>query len=241
MELRLGLLYPSLMSLYGDRGNAMILARRAERRGIAVTLSSIEPGSRPRYGLLDLTVGGGGQDREQRLIQPDLLRHGRELIAAVHDGLPLLAVCGTYQLLGHYYQTAGGERLAGLGLFDLVTVAEPGRLVGNIALRASLPGLARPTLAGFENHAGRTYLGETAPLGTVLHGHGNNGLDGGEGAVHLNCLGTYLHGPVLALNPHLADYLLDLALARRYGTCPLPPPEEGDLEVEAHLAALARF
>ncbi len=238
MEIRLGVLYPSLMGLYGDRGNAMVLAKRAEWLGVSVKTAPIELGEVPAFTEYDLIVGGGGQDRQQAIIQPDMLRKGPNLRAAIQDGLPFLAVCGTYQLLGHYYQTAGGDRLAGLGILDLVTIAEPGRLVGNVSLHAAGIGLAAPTLAGFENHGGRTYLGGTRPLGYVIHGHGNNGLDRTEGAVHLNCIGTYLHGPVLAVNPHLADYLLDLAIGRRYNAhLPIKPDR---LEVEAHRAAVAR-
>lgn len=238
MELRLGVLYPSLMGLYGDRGNAMVAKKRAESQGLSVQVHSIEPGEEIALGDLDLLIAGGGQDRQQELIKPDLQRRGPDLRAAILDGLPVLAICGAYQLLGHYYETAAGERIEGLGLLDLITVAGATRLVGNIGLRLNGLGVTPPTLAGFENHAGRTHLGSVAPLGDVLHGYGNNGLDGTEGAVYLNCLGTYLHGPALAINPHLADYLLDLALERRYGTHLARSLDR--LEVEAHHAAVMR-
>ena len=238
MEILIGILYPSLLGLYGDRGNAMIVKKRAERQGLIASLIPIEIGSTPSFTGLDLLIGGGGQDCEQELIQADLLAKGRELRAAVEDGLPFLAICGTYQLLGHYYQTAMGERHQGLGLLDLATIAEPHRLVGNISLQCENLALSRGTLAGFENHSGRTYLGNCKPIGRVLHGHGNNGLDLTEGAVHHHCIGTYLHGPVLALNPHLADFLVDSALMRRYGSHYYAEPE--GLELETHLAALSR-
>ena len=238
MELRLGVLYPSLMGLYGDRGNAMVTKKRAERQGLSVQLRPIEPGDDAAFSDLDLLIAGGGQDRQQELIRPDLRRRGADLRAAILDGLPVLAICGTYQLFGHYYQTVAGERIEGLGLLDLITVAEAARLVGNISLRVSGLEVNPPTLAGFENHAGRTHLGNVPPLGHVQHGYGNNGLDGTEGAVYLNCLGTYLHGPLLAINPHLADFLLDRALDRRYGTHLAPVLDR--LEVETHHTAVMR-
>ncbi len=238
MELRLGFLYPSLMSLYGDQGNAMVLKKRAEWQGLTVQLQPIEPGDEIPVGSLDLLIAGGGQDRQQELIGPDLRRRGADLRAAVLDGLPVLAICGAYQLFGHYYQTAAGDRIEGLGILDLITAAGPSRLVGNISLHVTGLRLIPPTLAGFENHAGRTQLGSATPLGRILHGHGNNGLDGTEGAVHLNCLGTYLHGPILAVNPHLADYLLDRAVERRYGRHLTSALDR--LEVETHRAAVMR-
>ena len=142
------------------------------------------------------------------------------LASAVDDGAVLLAVCGGYQLLGHSYQL-GEERLPGLGLADLETVREPGpRLIGNVAIEAELDGSTR-TIAGFENHGGRTYLGAGAePLGRVLSGFGNNGSDGLEGVRRDNLIGTYLHGPLLPKNAWLADHLIALALERRYGIEP---------------------
>ena len=149
----------------------------------------------------------------------------------------MLAVCGGYQLLGHSYQL-GDERIPGLGLADLETVREPGpRLIGNIEIEVDI-GDGPRELAGFENHGGRTYLGDGAePLGRVVHGHGNNGTDGLEGVRRQNMIGTYLHGPLLPKNAWLADRLIQLALARRHGGEPELAPLDDALEAAAHEAA----
>ena len=145
----------------------------------------------------------------------------------------VLAVCGGYQLLGHEYQL-GDERLPGVELVDLRTVREPGpRLIGNCAIEADL-GTGPQIVAGFENHGGRTYLGDgERPLGRVLRGHGNNDSDGTEGVHSRNVIGTYLHGPLLPKNVWLADQLIELALGT--GLDPLP---DDSLEEAAHASAL---
>ena len=162
---------------------------------------------------------------------------GEALASAVDDGAALLAVCGGYQLLGHSYQL-DEEKLPGLGLADLETVREPGpRLIGNVAIEADL-GAGPRVLAGFENHGGRTYLGEAArPLGRVLQGHGNNDRDGFEGVHRDNLIGTYLHGPLLPKNAWLADHLIAQALERRYGSRPELEPLDDELEAAAHAGA----
>jgi hypothetical protein len=168
-----------------------------------------------------------------------MLRTKRDAISsAVEDGAALLAVCGGYQLLGHRYQL-GEEAIPGLGIADLETVREPGpRLIGNVSIEVDL-GEGPLVLAGFENHGGRTHLGaEAAPLGRVLHGHGNNDRDGYEGVTRLNLIGTYLHGPLLPKNAWLADHLIALAIERRTGTRPQLEPLSDDLEAAAHESAL---
>src|SRR3954469_18356574 len=182
MKLRLCALYPEQMNIYADRGNIMLLQRRCEWRGIGFEYAAAGPGESLDPGLHDFLYVGGGQDRDQRIVAADLVGTKRQALGeAVDDGAVLLAVCGGYQLLGHSYQL-GEERLPGLGLADLETVREPGpRLIGNVAIEAELDGGPR-TIAGFENHGGRTYLGSGAvPLGRVLSGFGNNGGDGLEG------------------------------------------------------------
>jgi CobQ-like glutamine amidotransferase family enzyme len=206
-------LYPDLLSTYGDRGNVICLAQRAGWRGVDVDVQTVTRGE-PLPHDPDLVFIGGGQDRCQQLAAPDLLDKADALASAAAAGTVIFAVCGGYQLLGATYRTADGD-VPGLGLLDLWTKAGDDRLIGNVAVRAEL-GNSRDVLVGFENHAGRTYLGPRAkPLGRVVNGGGNNGEDGTEGAVQGTIAGTYLHGPVLARNAWLADALLELALSRR--------------------------
>jgi CobQ-like glutamine amidotransferase family enzyme len=240
MELRVLALYPDQMNIYADRGNILFLQRRCEWRGLGFSYAAAGPGDGLDPVAHDLIYLGGGQDRDQRAVAADMVATKREALAgAVDDGAVLLAVCGGYQLLGHSYQL-GEERLPGLGLADLETVREPGeRLIGNVAIEADL-GAGAETLAGFENHGGRTYLGESAkPLGRVLKGHGNNGRDGFEGVRRNNMIGTYLHGPLLPKNAWLADRLLALALERRYSTAPELEPLDDRLELAARESARA--
>lgn len=226
MELRLGHLYPRLMNLYGDRGNLLCLRQRARWRGIDVALTELSLGAPLDPQGFDLIFIGGGQDKEQRLVAADLTEvKGPALRQAVEAGVVVLAVCGGYQLLGHYYRPAQGEDLVGLGILDLTTEHPGGatdRCIGNIALEWE-----GQVLVGFENHGGRTHLGPQArPLGKVIYGYGNNGQDGAEGAIYRNCYGTYLHGSFLPKNPEFADHLLRLALARRHGLVELPPLDD---------------
>jgi lipid II isoglutaminyl synthase (glutamine-hydrolysing) len=240
VKLRLLSLYPEQMNIYADRGNILFLRRRCEWRGIGFEHAASGPGEGFDPVAHDLVYIGGGQDRDQRLVAEDMLRTKRDAVAAtVDDGAVVLAVCGGYQLLGHSYQL-GEERIPGLGLVDLETVREPGpRLIGNVAIEADL-GDGPLEIAGFENHGGRTYLGpDTHPLGTVIHGHGNNGRDGREGVRDRNLIGTYLHGPLLPKNARLADRLIALALARRSGPEPELAPLDDRLEAGAHENARA--
>ena len=237
-ELRLCALYPDHMNIYADRGNILFLQRRCEWRGIGFTYAGAGPGEEVDAGEHDLFYIGGGQDRDQRMVAEDMVATKREaLAAAVDDGAAVLAVCGGYQLLGHSY-ALGAERIPGLGIADLETVREPGeRLIGNVAIEVELDGQKR-VLAGFENHGGRTYLGEGAtPLGRVISGHGNNGRDGWEGVRRENLIGTYLHGPLLPKNAWLADHLIRTALTRRYGSAPELAPLDDELEAAAHESA----
>jgi lipid II isoglutaminyl synthase (glutamine-hydrolysing) len=240
MELRLLALYPEQMNIYADRGNIIFLRRRCEWRGIGFSYAAAGSGDGFDPAAHDLLYLGGGQDRDQRAVAADMVASKREaLAAAVEDSAVLLAVCGGYQLLGHNYQL-GEERLPGLGLADLETVREPGkRLIGNVAIEADL-GTGPRTIAGFENHGGRTYLGAgEQPLGRVLKGFGNNGGDGFEGVLRGNMLGTYLHGPLLPKNSWLADRLIVLALERRYGRSVELDPLDDRLELAAEECARA--
>jgi len=237
MRLTLAWLYPDLMNLYGDRGNILALQRRAEWRGIQVEVLPLSLGDAFPKGAVDIVFFGGGQDKEQRLVAQDLLEtKGEALRAAIEEGLPVLAICGGYQLLGEYYQPAEGERLPGIGALPVETIAGRRRHIGNVVVETDLFGPPQ-TLVGFENHSGCTFLKPGArPLGRVLQGGGNNGRDGTEGVVHRNAIGTYLHGSLLPKNPMLADFLLRQALRRRYGVEELAPLEDG-LEERAHRRA----
>ena len=235
-ELRVCHLYPRQLNIYADRGNIAVLERRCNWRGIGFEVVPCEAGD--RLPETDLYYLGGGQDRDQRLIAPDLHARAGDLGAAVESGAAVLGVCGGYQLLGHFYRDRGGGELRGVSLIDLETVAGERRMIGNIAIDCDL-GDGREIVVGFENHGGLTRLGaDVRPLGRVLHGHGNNGRDGGEGARHGRVLGTYVHGPLLPRNPALADHLIVLALERRHGRVALTPLHDG-LEHQAHAVALA--
>jgi CobQ-like glutamine amidotransferase family enzyme len=236
-----GHLYPDYLNIYADRGNMAVLERRAAWRGIGFDYRTIGLGDQVRPGEHDLFYIGGGQDREQALIAPDLVSKGAPLAEAAAGGAALLAVCGGYQLLGRYYRDRSGAELPGIGLFPHRTVAGERRMIGDVLLECELePGEPR-TLAGFENHAGRTYLEEGAePLGRVVAGFGNNGEDGFEGCRLGAALGTYLHGPLLPRNPWLADWLLAGALAHRLDEPPDLEPLSDDFEAAAHTVSAAR-
>jgi len=231
--LRVCSLYPELMNIYADRGNIAVLRARCEWRGLGFEHSASSLTEELDPDAHDLFYMGGGQDRDQAAVAQDMAATKRAALhAAAARGAVVLAVCGGYQLLGHWYEL-GGERLPGVALVDLTTVREEGpRLIGNCAIEADL-GSGPRVIAGFENHGGRTYLGhEARPLGRVLAGHGNNGRDGFEGVLRDNVIGTYLHGPLLPKNVWLADRLIELALGVE-----LAPLARDELEQAAHLSA----
>ena len=236
-DLRVCHLYPEHLNIYADRGNIAVLRSRCEWRGIDFAAVGCGPGD--PLPEADLYYVGGGQDRDQLLIEDDLVGRAGELRAAIADGAWMLAVCGGYQMLGHYYRGHQGDEIRGTGLVDLVTEAGPTRMIGNISIDCELRPGEPMTVVGFENHAGRTRLGEgVRPLGRVLHGHGNNGRDGGEGVHTGRIVGTYIHGPLLPKNPALADHLIGAALERRHGTVALEPLDDR-LEGMAHDVAIA--
>lgn len=204
-------IYPDEMNTYGDRGNLLTLKRRAEWHGLEPVVHYYHVGGTlPKE--VDIVLGGGGQDSAQADIQEDVLRIGGKLHALVDAGVPMLMVCGTYQLFGHRFVTSDGQEIQGIGIFDVETVGGERRLVGNIAVETTEFG----ALYGFENHSGRTYLRNGQPaLGTVSRGNGNNGEDKTEGARTHNALGTYMHGPLLPNNPRLTDGLITMALHQK--------------------------
>src|SRR3954468_5550866 len=230
--LRVCALYPDLMNIYADRGNIAVLRARCEWRGLGFELAASGTGEAVDPDAHDLFYMGGGQDRDQVAVANDMVETKRDALhAAAGRGAVILAVCGGYQLLGHSYQL-GGEQLPGIGLVDLRTVREEGpRLIGNCAIEADL-GTGPRVIAGFENHGGRTRLGDgERPLGRVLRGYGNNGRDGFEGVHRDNVIGTYLHGPLLPKNVWLADRLIALALGIEL------EPLDDEMEEAAHQSA----
>jgi CobQ-like glutamine amidotransferase family enzyme len=233
------------MNLYGDRGNILALLKRAEWRGIDVLVKEIGVGDRLQSRDFDFYFFGGGQDQSQDIVSDDLKAGtGRVLVNEVERGVPLLCICGGYQLLGKYYQPKRGAKIPGIGLFDAYTIAGDKRLVGNLVLNIDadlLQEVGPPaTLIGFENHSGKTYLGSnTRPLGQVIVGYGNNGQDKTEGAIYKNAIGCYLHGSLLPKNPHLADWFLRKALQASGQDTNLTKLSD-DLELSAHGSAIVR-
>ena len=245
MRIVIGYLYPSVMSQYGDLGNVITIVRRCQWRGIDVEVRELEVGEAVDPGHIDLFLVGGGADTHQRLVYEDLLTvKGEGIRQAIDQGAAAFAVCAGYQLWGHYYRTATGEELAGLGVFDAHTIhraAQTGTRLDTIARAGSVRAVGNlvvkwgdQILVGFENHGGRTYLHSGArPLGKTLAGGGNNSEDGWEGCVYKNAIGTYLHGPALPKNPRLADHLIRAALGRHYKDVQLEPLDDTQ-EIGAH-------
>lgn len=242
MRIRIAHLYPEYLNIYADRGNIAVLERRAALRGHELHVVGVSVADELVPGHHDLVYVGGGQDREQKLIAPDLAAKGPAIESAVAEGAALLAVCGGYQLLGRSYLGQDGTVMPGAGLFPHETVAGEGRMIGDVLLECQLEDEAPQALAGFENHAGRTLLDPDAtPLGRVVHGFGNDGESGYEGCRVGSAIGTYLHGPLLPRNPWLADWLLGRALAHASGGSPPPlEPLDDELEREALRVAAAR-
>ena len=243
--IRIAHLYPRLMNLYGDRGNLIALQHRAEKRGIQVEITGFERGESIPAAQIDLFFIGGGQDINQSLIQEDFLKEkGPQLLEFMEEGLPGLCICGGYQLMGKSYHSQSEGEMEGLGFFDAHTEAGSKRLVGDLVCEADfLRETGKdPILIGFENHAGYTYLGETAsPLGKVMRGHGNNDRDKREGCYRKNIFGTYMHGSLLPKNPDFTDWLIQLALNYRYPNFGELPFLDKDYENAAREVLLKRF
>jgi lipid II isoglutaminyl synthase (glutamine-hydrolysing) len=241
VKIAVGHLYPDYLNIYADRGNIAVLAMRAAWRGHELEVRGVSVGEELPPGEHDLLYVGGGQDREQALVAGDLVGKGGAVRDALDHGAALLAVCGGYQLLGRSYRDFHGVDLPGAGIFPLDTVAGDRRMIGDVLLECELEPGHKRTLAGFENHAGRTRLDRAAePLGRVVAGFGNDGESGYEGCRVGRAIGTYLHGPLLPRNPWLADWLLAQALARRLGEPPELAPLPDDLESDAHAVSARR-
>lgn len=234
MELKICHMYPDVLNLYGDRGNVMCMTRRLQWRGIEASVTRLPIGDSLSLAGFDLVFIGGGQDFEQQVLLDDLHRgKDREIRAAIEDGIPFLTICGGYQMLGNYYETYDGQRCDFIGALDLYTVGAVKRMIGNYMFQCQ-NGAGGSVVVGFENHSGKTWLGNgVEPLGKVLSGYGNNGEDGTEGAHYKNVFGTYSHGPLLPKNAAFCDHLLQTALERKYGTAELTPLDD-TAELLAH-------
>ena len=238
MTLRIVPLYPELLSIYADRGNVRVLEQRLRWRGRDVEVRPLRLGEQLDPAAADLILIGGGQDRDQALVADALIAQVPALRSAIGDGVPLLAVCGGYQLLGHSYVDQSGVETPGTGLVDLTTRAGSRRLIGNVQVRVRLEG-EEHDMVGFENHAGRTILGDgVAPLGRCIVGGGNDGQGVDEGCRVGRVIGTYVHGPLLPRNPWLADALLAWALERRGEDAALEPLDDR-IELAAAEAAIS--
>ncbi len=229
-ELTILHLFPELLNLYGDTGNMLVLEKRLAWRGMQAHIIPVSLGQSIDLSSADIVFVGGGSDREQGIVGEELVKHTADFKAYAKDGGVLLAVCGGYQLLGHEY-SLGENKLSGLGLLDIYTVRKTPRLIGNIACTTEL---FSQDVVGYENHGGRTYLGsDVTPFARVLHGFGNDGASGFEGARANRVIGTYIHGPLLPKNPELADWLLSQALERK-GLDPVLSPLDDTAEKRAN-------
>lgn len=212
-QIRVLQLYPRDMNIYGDYGNALVLKRRLQWYGYEPVMLTYDPGETfPE--APDVLIGGGGQDSGQDRIQQDLLIIGERLRALAEQDVPMLMICGLYQLFGHFFETREGSRISGIGILDAETYGTDSRLIGNVVAESSEFG----RIIGYENHSGQTYLGaQTTPLARVTTGEGNNQRDEHEGARYRNVLGSYLHGALLPKNPAIADFLIGTAVEQRFG------------------------
>lgn len=251
MKLTIGYLYGDLMNIYGDTGNIIALKKRAEWRGIEAEVKQISIGDKLK-GDVDIYFFGGGQDQAQVEVAKDLKLKTENLKRDIERGVPLLAICGGYQLLGEYYHPFEGPKLEGVGIFSAYTMASHDRMIGNLVISSQFTVQSEVSnnrepitvnqLVGFENHSGKTFLKENAqPLGNVVKGFGNNGEDQTEGCIFKNAIGCYMHGSLLPKNPKLADWLLKKALEVKYGKEIELKPLDNTLETQAHQLAIQKF
>lgn len=237
LKISLAHLYPELLNIYGDFGNILTVKNRCEWRNIEVEISQINIGDEINPEKFDFYFIGGGQDKQQIDVSRELQLQKNALHDAMNSGAVFLGICGGYQLFGNYYQPNNGARLAGIGLLDAYTVAGDKRFIGNVTAKTEFT--IPKTLVGFENHSGLTYLlGETKPLALVEIGAGNNNEDKTEGARCKNVFGTYLHGSFLPKNPHFADFLIKLALEKRYKDNIELQKLNDELELQTHMSLI---
>lgn len=228
-------LYARDMNIYGDHGNVLVIKRRLEWHGYTARVIEYNPGDTFPDDV-DIILGGGGQDSGQDKIMKDLLDIGPKIHRLADDNVPMLMVCGLYQLFGKFFKTQDGHVIKGIGLLDCQTYAGNERLIGNTIIETEEFG----QILGYENHSGQTFLGPNAQaFARVIKGAGNNGKDETEGARYKNVIGTYLHGPILPKNPELADFLIEQAVTRKYGEF-TPTVIDDSLATEARRDAAKR-
>lgn len=236
LKLKLVHLYPLFLNIYGDIGNVKVLKNRCEWRGIDLEIEQVNIDDKLESGT-DIYFIGGGQDRQQVEVSLEMQKNKSFFVDEYNNDSVFLGICGGYQLMGQYYQPHDAKRLDGIGILDAYTVAGSIRFIGNVS--AKMDYLTPNTLVGFENHSGLTYLnGETKPIAEVVVGNGNNGQDRTEGARSKNAFGTYLHGSFLPKNPHFADYLIKLALKKRYNDDIELELLDDTIELKAHESVL---
>jgi lipid II isoglutaminyl synthase (glutamine-hydrolysing) len=242
-EIKICHLYHDLLNLYGDKGNIIALTKRCEWRGINVSISNITLGDDFKPSDHDIVFLGGGQDYEQEIIQGDLLKNRSGPVKeAIEHGTVFLCICGGYQLLGKYYRTSSGKEIEALDILDIWTESGRGRMIGNLIFKCDVlrshsdsQDFHDGSVVGFENHSGRTFLGSgVKPLGLVIKGGGNNGIDKTEGAIYKNVYCSYSHGSLLPKNPHLADHIIETALRRKYSQFESLSKIDNSLEIMAH-------
>ena len=217
-ELKILYLYPDMLELYGDYGNIQVLKYRLESRGYSCVIDrySLEDIA-PDFTKYDLVFAGGGADIEQNILSNDLIKYKENIKQAINEGVFFLLICGAYQLFGKYYKDVEGNIINGLEIFPYYTEAiedRKKRCIGNIVIDVNLNGNSSKVI-GFENHGGQTF-DISSPFGKVLVGNGNKFNDEFEGFFQKNIIATYLHGPLLAKNPELADYIIKYCLDRKY-------------------------
>lgn len=216
-------MYPKILATYGDGGNIEALVYQGDKIGYRVNLYTLEIGENiDNWDDIDIIFIGGGQDAAQLAVSNDIKGHREKILAHYNTDRVIFTICGGYQLLGEYFVTGSGERIEGLSIIPIRTVAGNYRAIGHSAIRLNqkiFPAMSEDNIVvGFENHSGMTMTGELESLGAIINSaKGNNGKDGNEGVASKNLFGTYLHGPILALNPHLRDSILQKAISNKSG------------------------
>ena len=230
MKITIAHLYPDMLNLYGDSGNILTLQKRMEKRDIEVSIVKYDINDEIDFNSTDIIYIGGGSQKDVKAVCNTLRQKKDELKDYAEKGGCILCVASSFEILGSYYQTED-ETIPGLELVDMKSEYSKNRSAGDVIIQSDL---ISHTIVGFENHYGKTIIGNAQALGTVIYGDGNNGQDKKEGIVYKNVIGTYLHGPILPKNPLLADYIIKKAIEYRYGEEKELPPTDDSVENMAH-------